>query len=65
VELAATLAVVALAAAFLARRAWRTFVPKGGAAGCGCAGAKVGCPAASEAVARLRTHLTRASGGGI
>lgn len=57
-ELAATFTVVAVAAAFLARRAWRTFVPApGGARGCGCAGAKAGCPAASEAVRRLQTAL--------
>jgi hypothetical protein len=54
-DLLVTLAVVAVAAAFLARRAWRTFVPRAGAGvGCGCAGAKAGCPATSDAVRRMQ-----------
>lgn len=52
-QLALTLAAVGLAALYLARSAWLTFRPRAGR-GCGCAGAKPGCPAASEAVRRLQ-----------
>ena len=52
------LALVAAAALYLAARAWRTFRPAGGAGGgCGCAGKKAGCPAASDMAERIRAAL--------
>ena len=49
------LALVAAAALYLGARAWHLFRPAGGAGGgCGCAGKKAGCPAASDIAERIR-----------
>jgi hypothetical protein len=59
IETVVVVAVVLGAAAFLARRAWRLFAPRGGA-GCGC-GPKPGCPAAESVAEDLREAARRAA----
>jgi hypothetical protein len=55
VEAALTFALVAAAALYLGARAWRTFRPRSAAGGgCGCAGAKAGCPATADMAERIR-----------
>lgn len=57
-ETLSVLLIVGLAVLYVGRQAWRTFAP-GKPGGCGCSGAKAGCPAAQGIADKLRQAARR------